>query len=64
MAERLHRFCTDDDARAEQAARGLETILARHTCDHRAAQLLEIVEELGAAGSAGTTNPASEAACT
>ncbi|HEU0078920.1 MAG TPA: glycosyltransferase [Longimicrobiaceae bacterium] len=64
MAERLHTFCTDDGARAEQAARGLETILARHTCDHRAAQLLEIVEELGAAGSAGTSTTASEAACT
>jgi spore maturation protein CgeB len=63
MAERLHRLCTDDDARAEQAARGLETILARHTCDHRAAQLLEIVEELGAAGSAGT-NSSAEIACT
>ncbi|HEV2734089.1 MAG TPA: glycosyltransferase, partial [Longimicrobiaceae bacterium] len=64
MAERLHTFCTDDDARAEQAARGLEIVLARHTCDHRAAQLLDIVEELGAAGSAGTSTPASEAACT
>jgi len=64
MAEALHRFCTDDDARTEQAARGLETVLARHTCDHRAAQLLEIVEELGAAGSAGTpTAPSAEAAC-
>ena len=69
MAEALHRFCTDEDARAEQAARGLETILAKHTCDHRAAQLLEIVGELGAAGSAGTTGSTvttgtTEAACT
>lgn len=63
MASALHRFCTDEDARREQAARGLETILARHTCDHRAAQLLGIVEELGAAGSAGSI-ATPEAACT
>ncbi len=30
----------------EQAARGLETILARHTCDHRAQQLTDICQEL------------------
>ncbi len=58
MAEALRRFCTDDDARAEQAARGLETVLARHTCDHRAAQLLEIVGALGGAGSAGVATAA------
>ncbi|HEX2090976.1 MAG TPA: glycosyltransferase [Longimicrobiaceae bacterium] len=63
MAEALHRFCVDADARAEQAARGLETLRARHTCDHRATQLLEIVEELGAAGSAGSPVSAG-AACT
>ncbi|HYR07385.1 MAG TPA: glycosyltransferase [Longimicrobium sp.] len=53
MWEALHRFATDDDARAEQAARGLETILARHTCRHRAEQLLGIIRELGGAGAAG-----------
>lgn len=31
---------------AEQAARGLETVLARHTCRHRAEELLGILEEL------------------
>ncbi len=30
----------------EQAARGLETVLSRHTCDHRAAQLTSICEEV------------------
>jgi spore maturation protein CgeB len=51
----LHRFATDDDARAEQAERGLRSILARHTCDHRSVQLMEIVAELGSAGAAGGT---------
>ena len=66
MAEALHRLATDADARAEQAARGLETILARHTCDHRAAELLAIAAELGAGGSAGSmgTQTVPEAACT
>jgi spore maturation protein CgeB len=54
MWQALHRFATDDDARQEQAERGLRSILDRHTCDHRAVQLLEIVAELGAAGAAGT----------
>lgn len=63
MAEALHRFATDDDARLRQAERGLHAVRARHTCDHRAAQLLEIVGELGAAGAAGTL-ATTEAACT
>jgi spore maturation protein CgeB len=54
MAEALHRLATDEDGRMRQAERGLETILARHTCEHRAAQLLGIVDELGAAGSGGS----------
>jgi spore maturation protein CgeB len=53
MWEALHRFATDDDAAAEQAAVGLETILARHTCGHRAVQLLGILAELGRVGAAG-----------
>ena len=53
MREALRKLCTDPDAVREQAARGLETVLARHTCDHRAAELLEIAAELGGAGSAG-----------
>jgi hypothetical protein len=54
MWQALHRFATDDGARAEQAARGLETILARHTCGHRAEQLLGILRELGDSGAAGS----------
>jgi len=50
MRDALLRLSRDEDAARAQAERGLETILARHTCDHRAAQLLEIVEELGVAG--------------
>lgn len=61
MSAALHHLATDADARAAQAARGLETILARHTCAHRAAQLLEIVDGLGRAGAARI---ATEAACT
>jgi spore maturation protein CgeB len=48
MRDALLRLSRDEDAARAQAERGLETILARHTCDHRAAQLLEIVAELGA----------------
>jgi spore maturation protein CgeB len=54
MRDALLRLCRDEDEARAQAERGLETILARHTCEHRAAQLLDIVAELGTAGSAGT----------
>jgi spore maturation protein CgeB len=63
MAAAVRRLATDDEARAAHAARGLETILARHTCDHRADELLAIVAELGAEGSARGV-PLAEAACT
>ncbi len=37
----------DHPAKAhDQAARGLETVLARHTCDHRAQELTQICQEL------------------
>jgi spore maturation protein CgeB len=62
MREALRRLATDEDAARRQAERGLETVLARHTCAHRAAELLSVVEELGRAGSAGTV-PSGEAAC-
>jgi spore maturation protein CgeB len=54
MRDALLRLCRDEDEARAQAERGLETILARHTCEHRAAQLLDIVAELGTAGSAGS----------
>src|SRR5690606_29485228 len=47
----LQALARDEDAAARQAERGLETILARHTCDHRAGELLELVADLGRAGS-------------
>jgi spore maturation protein CgeB len=62
MRAALRMLSADPDARAEQAERGLETILARHTCDHRAAELLSIVEEVGRPGSAGSP-AAREVAC-
>jgi spore maturation protein CgeB len=52
MRDALLRLSRDEDAARAQAERGLETILARHTCEHRAEQLLGIVAELGAAGRA------------
>ncbi|HKP74290.1 MAG TPA: glycosyltransferase [Longimicrobiaceae bacterium] len=55
MRDALLRLSRDEDAARAQAERGLETILARHTCDHRAAQLLEIVDEL--AGDAQRLKP-------
>lgn len=36
-------LCRDDAARQRIAAHGLATVRARHTCDHRAAQLLEVL---------------------
>ena len=42
----MERLLTDEKAAAEQAARGLETVLARHTCMHRAQELTAICEEV------------------
>lgn len=50
MTAALRRLATDAEAAAAQAERGLETIRARHTCDHRAEQMLEIVDALGREG--------------
>ena len=61
MAAALARFAVDEDACAAQAERGLETILARHTCAHRAAELLEIVGGLGAAGASHTASATTRA---
>lgn len=47
MASAIHRFLHDDKAREQMAEHGLRTIRERHTCAHRAQQLLEICEELG-----------------
>lgn len=41
MERKLDALLSDDTARAAQAARGLETIRARHTCAHRVDELLQ-----------------------
>jgi spore maturation protein CgeB len=44
---RAMEFLLGDDAAAKaQAGRGLETVLARHTCRHRAQQLEGMLEEM------------------
>jgi spore maturation protein CgeB len=47
MTAELRRLISDPAARQQLSANGQETIQARHTCAHRARQLLEICEELG-----------------
>ena len=45
MRRAIEYLLTDPETAASQAARGLETVLAHHTCTHRAAQLVAILEE-------------------
>lgn len=47
MTAILRDLLDDADARGQIAANGLETIRNRHTCRHRAEQLVDICEELG-----------------
>jgi spore maturation protein CgeB len=46
MRSALTRLLDAPDEAAELGQRGLETVLQRHTCAHRAAQLSEICEEV------------------
>jgi spore maturation protein CgeB len=46
MTLAIESLLADPAAAQAQALRGLETILARHTCRHRAQQLLDICEEV------------------
>ncbi len=46
MTRALHDVLHDADLARSLAASGLETISARHTCTHRAAELLAIVGSL------------------
>jgi len=46
MIAELKNLLRDDGARQQLAASGLETVRTRHTCAHRAQQLLEICQEL------------------
>lgn len=49
MREQMLRLARDEEARARLAHNGRETVLARHTCDHRAEQLEQIHAEVMAA---------------
>jgi spore maturation protein CgeB len=46
MISALRDLVTDSIAAQDQAERGLETILSRHTCAHRARELADICEEV------------------
>ncbi len=46
MKDAMERLLRNPAQAQDQAARGLETILARHTCDHRARELIGICQEL------------------
>jgi spore maturation protein CgeB len=46
MVAELRHLLADEKAREQVSASGLETIRSRHTCAHRASQLLEICEEI------------------
>lgn len=45
MQQRIERLLAHPKEASQQALRGLETILARHTCRHRAEELTAICEE-------------------
>jgi spore maturation protein CgeB len=51
LREAMLRLAGDADARCRLAESGLQTIRARHTCDHRAEQLEAILHGVAAAGS-------------
>ncbi|HEY0785511.1 MAG TPA: glycosyltransferase, partial [Acidobacteriaceae bacterium] len=46
MTEAMRALLEDPHAAEEQARRGRETVLARHTCGHRARELTRICEEV------------------
>jgi spore maturation protein CgeB len=48
MKSELKYYLKDEQAREQLGRNGRETILARHTCDHRAEQLIGILGEIGA----------------
>jgi spore maturation protein CgeB len=58
MTSELKRLLRDDQAREQIARSGLETIRERHTCAHRADQLVEICHELATDGRARSVVPA------
>lgn len=46
MKRALKNLLANHAEAQDQAARGLETVLARHTCDHRARELTQICQEV------------------
>ena len=48
MLAAMKQLLREPELAADQAARGLETVLSRHTCRHRAEELTGIIEELRA----------------
>jgi spore maturation protein CgeB len=46
MRGHMRRLLGDPEAAAAQAARGVERVRERHTCEHRVDELLAVVEEL------------------
>ena len=63
MTRHLVALKNDADLRASLATRGLETIRARHTCAHRAKELLDIVSSIdGALADASETRTGATAA--
>jgi spore maturation protein CgeB len=57
MEQHLHSLLHDEDLRNALTATGLITVATRHTCDHRADELLAIAARLG--GARPTTRAAS-----
>ncbi|HYO96090.1 MAG TPA: glycosyltransferase [Polyangiaceae bacterium] len=64
MGRALARLRADPAERAELSARGLRTILARHTCAHRVTELLGIAAALGTSPRAGASQVAKPAEIT
>lgn len=61
MAAHMATLAAEPGLRRELSARGRRTILARHTCEHRVDELMEICRELGldaAASAPGGPRPA------
>lgn len=52
MAQCLDSLMRDEEFARRLASHGRRTVLARHTCEHRVDELLEICRELGVAGPA------------
>jgi spore maturation protein CgeB len=46
MKDTVHRLLRDESARRQISTHGRETILRRHTCAHRAKQLVDICKEI------------------